>query len=120
MLNHLPEDLIPYWDYDFVSGEEPRDSSAGLISACGMHEMAKHLPNDALQKSVYESAAAQMLESVIDNCTGNFPTDEGLVLKVTAAKPQGYGVDQIGVYGDYFYLEALARYLKGDAFTRYW
>jgi unsaturated chondroitin disaccharide hydrolase len=33
MLNHLPEDNIPYWDYDFVSGDQPRDSSSGAISS---------------------------------------------------------------------------------------
>lgn len=119
-LNHLPEDFIPYWDYDFTSGDEARDTSAGLMTACGMHEMAKHLPENAEQKPIYESAAAQMLESIIDNCTDGFPTDDGLVLKVTASKPHGYGVDEIGVYGDFFYLEALARYILGDKFTRYW
>jgi unsaturated chondroitin disaccharide hydrolase len=119
-LNHLPEDLIPYWDYDFTSGDEARDTSAGLITACGMHEMAKHLPTDAEQKPIYESAAAQMVESIIDNCTEGFPTDDGLVLRVTASKPHGYGVDQVGVYGDFFYLEALARYILGDKFIRYW
>ena len=38
MLNHLPEDMIPYWDYDFIDGDEPRDSSAGVIAVCGMNE----------------------------------------------------------------------------------
>jgi len=119
-LNHMPEDLVPYWDYDFTSGDEPRDTSAGLISACGMHEMAKLLPDTAEQKAIFESAAAQMVESVIDHYTGDNGIDyEGLVLDVTAAKPQGYGVAQTGVYGDFFYLEALARYLKPD-FIRYW
>jgi len=121
MLNHLPEDLIPYWDYDFVSGNEPRDSSAGVISACGMHEMAKLLPNDAEQKPVFESAASQMLEAVIDNCTGDIGVKvyDGLINHVTHAKPQGQGIDQCAVYGDFFYLEALARYLKPD-FQQYW
>jgi unsaturated chondroitin disaccharide hydrolase len=121
MLNHLPSDLIPYWDYDFVSGNEPRDSSAGVISACGMHEMAQLLPDGAEQKPIFESAAAQMLESVIDNCTGDIGVKvyDGLINHVTHAKPQGQGIDQCAVYGDFFYLEALARYLKPD-FKRYW
>ena len=121
MLNHLPDDCIPYWDYDFVSGDESRDASAGLISACGMLEMAKLLPDTAEQKSVFESAAAQIVEAVIDRCT--CPIDvksyDGLLHHVTHAKPQGQGIDECAVYGDFFYLEALARYLKPD-FTRYW
>lgn len=121
MLNHLPEDNIPYWDYDFTSGDESRDASAGLISACGMLEMAKLLPDTAEQKSVFESASAQIVESVIDRCTTPLIVKnyDGLIHHVTHAKPQGQGIDECAVYGDYFYLEALARYLKPD-FTRYW
>ena len=121
MLNRLPEDMIPYWDYDFTSGDEPRDASAGLISACGMLEMAKHLPDTAEQKSVFESASAQMVEAVIDRCTTDIGRDyDGLIHHVTHAKPQGQGINECAVYGDYFYLEALCRYIKGDSFTRYW
>ena len=120
MLNHLPSDCIPYWDYDFISGDESRDSSAGLISACGMMEMAKHLPESAEQKNVFLSAAAQIVEATIDTCTGDIGRDyDGLVNRVTHAKPQKQGIDECAVYGDYFYLEALARYLKPD-WVRYW
>jgi len=120
MLNHLPEDMVSYWDYDFVDGDEPRDVSAALISACGMLEMAKLLPDSAEQKPIYESAAAQILESVIDNYTGDIGVEyDGLVHHVTHAKPQGQGIDECAVYGDFFYLEALARYLLPD-FKRYW
>lgn len=120
MLNHLPEDLIPYWDYDYVSGLAPRDSSAGAVAVCGMLEMCKMLPDDAEQKPIFESAAAQMLEAIIDLCTGDFghPYD-GLIHHVSHAIPQGYGFDECAIYGDFFYLEALARYLKPD-FKKYW
>ena len=41
-LEHLPKDLVPYWDFDFTDGStEPRDSSSAAIAACGMLEMAK-------------------------------------------------------------------------------
>ena len=122
MLNKLPSDLIPYWDYDFTEpSTQPRDSSCGVISACGMLEMCKYLTDKDEQKSVFESAAAQMLEAVIDNCTSepcvkNF---DGLICHVTHALPQGQGIDECAVYGDYFYLEALSRYLNPD-FKNYW
>jgi unsaturated chondroitin disaccharide hydrolase len=119
-LNHLPEDCIPYWDYDFVDGDEPRDSSAGVISACGMMEMARELDDDDINKTIFQSAAVQILEATIDNCTdGIGKYDDGLICKVTAALPQKLGIDQTAVYGDYFYLEALSRYLNPD-FKMYW
>ena len=120
MLNHLPDDNIPYWDFDYVSGDQPRDSSVACISACGLHEMCKYLSDDEPEKAIYECAGAKMLEAVIDNCTGDIGTRyDGLICHVTHAKPQGQGVDECAVYGDYFYLEALLRYLKPD-WKKYW
>ena len=58
MLNHLPEDCIPYGDYDFVGGEQPRDSSAACISACGLDEMCRHLPDDDPDKAIFQSAGS--------------------------------------------------------------
>ena len=120
MLNHLPDDCIPYWDYDFVDGDEPRDSSAGVISACGLFEMARNLDDSDVNKTVFNSAATQLLEATIDRCTDCFGEyDDGLIGHVTAALPQKVGIDQSAVYGDYFYLEALARYINPD-FKKYW
>lgn len=120
MLNHLPKDLIPYWDYDFTEGDEARDSSAGLINVCGMKEMSRLLPDDAPQKRIFENAAAHMLEAVIDYCTGDIGREyDGLVCHVTAALPQGLGIDECGVYGDYHYLESLCRFIKPE-WVRYW
>lgn len=119
-LNHLPEDNIPYWDFDFVSGNEPRDSSAAVIAVCGMREAVRHLPSNAPEKEVYKNASAKILEAVIDNCTDvTEKCFEGLINHVTAAKPQGISIDACALYGDYFYLEALLRF-KNDNWNRYW
>ena len=120
MFNHLPKDLIPYWDYDFTSGDEPRDSSAATASVCGLDEMAKMLPDGCYEKKIYQNAAAGMLEAVIDGCTGDIGRDyDGLICHVTHALPQGRGIDECAVYGDYFYLEALKRQLD-DSWKKYW
>ena len=119
MLNHLPEDNIPYWDYDFVSGDEPRDSSAAAVAICGLLEMNKLIPNSPDRK-IFDNAAAMMLDSIIDICTAdNGHECEGLIHHVTHAKPQGRGIDECAVYGDYFYLDALLRYLKPES-EKYW
>ena len=56
MLDHLPDDYVPYWDYDFTDGDEPRDSSAGAIAVCGLLEAAKYLPDSAPEKEIYITA----------------------------------------------------------------
>ena len=120
MLNHLPEDLIPYWDYTFITGDEPRDVSAAAIAVCGMLDMAELLPEGSPRRIVYESAAAQILEAIIDGYTGNVGVEyDGLVHGVTHGKPQGLAIEECAPYADYFYLEALARYLDDD-FIRPW
>ena len=66
------------------------------------------------------AAAAQLIESVIDKYTGDIGAEyDGLIHHVTHAKPQGQGFDECAVYGDFFYIEALARYLNPD-FKKYW
>jgi unsaturated chondroitin disaccharide hydrolase len=120
MLNHLPVDLIPYWDYTFTSGDEPRDASAAAISICGMLDMASYLPTNSAQRLVYESAAAQMMEALIDNCTGDIGVEyDGLIHGVTHGVPQNLAIEECAPYADYFYLEALARFLNHD-FIRPW
>ena len=120
MLNHLPEDLIPYWDFDFTSGDQPRDSSAGVISVCGLHEMAKLLPDHSPEKQIYQSAAAQILDATIDICAGDPGYDyDGLICHTTAGYPQNVGIDSCVVYGDYFYLESLMRFTNPD-WVKYW
>lgn len=120
MLRRLPGDLIPYWDYTFTTGDEPRDSSAAAIAVCGMLDMAEMLPEGSAQRIVYESAAAQIMEALIDKCTTDIGVEyDGLIHSVTHAKPQGTAISECAPYADYFYLEALARFLEKD-FIRPW
>ena len=59
-LEHLPQDMIPFWDLEFTDGDDqPRDSSAASIAACGMLEMIKFM--DEKEAAVYERYARQHL-----------------------------------------------------------
>lgn len=43
-LEHLPKDMVPFWDLEFTDGDDqPRDSSSASIAACGMLEMIKSM-----------------------------------------------------------------------------
>lgn len=117
-LNHLPDDNIPYWDFDFMSGDEPRDTSAGVIAVCGMLEMLKHL-SDCETKAIYENAAHMILEAIVDNYTKNPDDYDGLITGVTAYRRGECQDDACALYGDYFYLEALMR-LKNPDWKMYW
>lgn len=117
-LTHLPEDLIPYWDFDFDTGsDEPRDSSAAAIAVCGMLEMAKHL--DEEESEFYIGAAKRLMLALTEKCAVNDESkSNGLLLHGTYAKTINNGVDECCAWGDYFYIEALTRLSKD--WRMYW
>lgn len=117
-LEHLPEDLIPYWDLEFTDGDDqPRDSSSASIAACGMLEMSKYLePQEAAH---YQSLASKLMKSLYDNyAVKDLTQSNGLVLHSTYSNHSPYntcnncGVDECNAWGDFFYMEALTRMEK--------
>ncbi len=123
-LDHLPSDLVPYWDLEFgQASEEPRDSSSASIAACGMLEMAKYLnKTDAVY---YRSIARKIMKSVVEHyAVKDLSKSNGLVLHSTYSKKSPYntctpeGVDECNIWGDYFYMEALTRLSKD--WNPYW
>ena len=121
MLNHLPADNVPYWDYDFTNGDEPRDTSAGLIAACGMLMASQIMPYSDKEKTILKTASAKIIEAVIDNYTGDIGIEyDGLIHGVTPfRKSPSFSSAQCAPYGDYFYLESILRYINSEE-QKYW
>ncbi len=119
-LNNLPSDVIPFWDFDFKDGDnEPRDTSAAAIAVCGLDEACRVLPMNAPLAASYEKARDILMAALLKNDSRHKKDTDGLLLHVTHALPQGEGIDECAIYGDYFYLEALMRY-QNKNWTRYW
>lgn len=114
-IEHLPEDLVPYWDFDFDTGSsEPRDSSAAAITICGILEMVKYLDEEKALK--YKAAASRMLRALIEQCANtDISQSNGLLLHGTYARKTAgntcndRGLDECNTWGDYFFMEALTR-----------
>lgn len=120
-LNHLPSDNICYWDlvFDENSGEE-RDTSAAAIAVCGMLEMIKYLPDSDPDKKIYQNAVNAIMKSLIRKyTTKNIEYSNGLLTEAVYSKPNGSGVDECCIWGDYFYMEALVRIMKPE-WKKYW
>ncbi|MCR4618589.1 MAG: glycoside hydrolase family 88 protein [Lachnospiraceae bacterium] len=123
-IDHLPEDLVPFWDFEFSDGsKEPRDSSSASIAVCGMLEMSRHVPAD--KAALYREIAAKILKSLCDNyAVKDTSISNGLVLHSTYSNHSPYntcnhyGVDECNIWGDYFYMEALIRLSKD--WQQYW
>lgn len=110
-LSRLPEDHVPAWD--FRAPEELlnlRDSSAGSCAACGLLLLSTQL--DGADSAVYETGAVRILESLYKKYGAWEEKEEGLLLHGTSNYPQGTNIDVPLIYGDYYFVEGLAK-LKG-------
>lgn len=124
-LSKLPADGVPYWDMVFSDGSgEPRDSSAGAITVCGILEMLNHpeLP----EREAYADTAHRLLGSLVRDYAVRDPAkSNGLLLHSTYCKSSPHntcpnmGVDECNAWGDYFYMEALTRFLN-PSWNAYW
>lgn len=120
----LPADFVPYWDLDFGDDDgEPKDSSAAVIAACGMLEMAPHLPETEAAR--YTDAARRIAGSLARDYGVRSPEiSNGLLLHGVYAKSSPYnpvsdrGVDECNTWGDYFWLELLTRLITD--WRSYW
>ncbi|MBO0471511.1 glycoside hydrolase family 88 protein [Enterococcus sp. DIV0242_7C1] len=115
-LAHLPEDLIPYWDFDFTDQHpSDKDSSSLAIAACGLMEAEKLA---AFPEA--EMLAKGMVYQLGEHYSAKkLPENEGLLLHGVYAHAEGKGIDEPNLWGDYFYLEALIR-LANPQWQRYW
>ena len=113
-LNRLPQDNVCYWDLIFGDGSgQSRDSSAAAVAVCGMQEMCKYLPETDEDKEVYKYAMHTILRSLIENYANHsHKPGEALLLHGVYSWHSGKGIDVGNIWGDYYYVEALVRFLK--------
>lgn len=109
-LAHLPADHVAYWDLAYSNDSTaPRDSSAAAIAACGLRELAE-LETDPERAARYRAAADDILDSLVSAYAPADPSEsDALILHGVYDLPKNKGVDEGNLWGDYFYLEALAR-----------
>ena len=99
-------------DCDFCQPkDEPRlDNIAGAIAACGLLELAK-----AAEKPDYRTAAEKLLDGILDHCADWTEGSCGILTHCTAAYHEdGAGRHTNITYGDYFFVEAVAKLLGTD------
>lgn len=120
-LDYLPADYVPYWDLSFGDGDyEPKDSSAAAIAVCALLEGIKHMDENDPQRQKFENAAKRIMGSLIDHYTTRAEMNaNGLLLHATYNHNSNMGIDEMNIWGDYFYMEALHRMLDPE-WELYW
>ena len=103
---NLPEDLIPYWDFNAPNiPNEPRDASAAAVTASALYELVTY------GKEEYKETADKIVNSLssdaytaITGTNGNF-----LLMHSVGSIPHDNEIDVPLNYADYCFLEALTR-----------
>ena len=105
---NMPEDLIPYWDFDAPGiPDEPRDVSAATVIASALYEFSLYDPEKGER---YRSNADKIIENLTKHYRATLKKDNGfLLLHSTGTKPTNTEVDVPIVYADYYFIEALMR-----------
>ena len=127
IINHpnLPEDMVPYWDYNVVDpglkpewdfdpsifDEIPRDASAAAITCSALLELSEYADQNSEE---YFEAATKILTTL---ASPDYLALEGknkyfILNHSVGSIPHGAEIDVPLVYADYYFLEALVRFSK--------
>ncbi len=114
---HVPADLVPYWDYqDPGIPEVPRDSAAAAIAAGGFLTLAELHPDDRL-RTKYAGRARRVLGSLLEGYLNRHSGDgcQGILRHACYSKPHDEGVDSSFIVGDFFLVQNLLRVSRETA-----
>lgn len=110
LLSRLPEDGIPYWDFDSPNiPDDYKDASAAAVMASAFIELSSYVENG----SPYLSMAERQLRTLSsDKYLAEPGTNGGFILKHCVGNlPGNSEVDVPLSYADYYFLEALAKFI---------
>lgn len=109
LLERLPADGIPFWDFDDPQPQPLRDASAAAILASAFIELSEHTGREAY----FRMAEKQLVTLLTPEYLAPAGTNGGFLLKHGVGNlPEGSEVDVPLTYADYYFLEALVRYGK--------
>ena len=114
------DDWLPRIDFRAPAEPVYYDSTAGVITACGLIELGKLLPENV--GGMYTHAALKMLHA-IEEKFGNFDTDNDCMIGYGSERypvpgqfdEKKAGVHMSIIYGDYYFAEAILK-LRGSEF----
>ncbi|MEK3884663.1 glycoside hydrolase family 88 protein [Paenibacillus sp. PL2-23] len=110
-LQELGGDGVPVWDFRALEGigsDTERDPTAAVIVACGLLELAEVTGNKG---QTYRLAAVEMVNAVCKEPYSRWEDTDETIIRVP--KPNGEFAG--GIWGDYFFMEAVLRLQGGSS-----
>jgi unsaturated chondroitin disaccharide hydrolase len=127
-VDNLPSDNIPYWDFNAPGiPNTAKDTSAAAIAASGLLELSTLVGEYALQLKYYNAACEILTLLCTPSSSGGYlscnssgsPISPGLIMEGCYHHPLSAGggsiYDESLIWGDYYFIEALQRYLTTAA-----
>jgi rhamnogalacturonyl hydrolase YesR len=115
ILNHpnLPDDKIPYWDFDAPDIPNAlRDASAGAIMCSALIELSQYV-DKSTSKKYLEVAEKQIRTLSSAKYRANLGANGNFILKHSVGHmPNKTEIDVPLTYADYYYVEAMIRFKK--------
>jgi hypothetical protein len=110
LINHpnMPEDMVPYWDYECPKIPTMCDASAGAIMASALMELSTY----SKKGESYFKAGEKILKSLASENYLAKPGTNGnyAIMQATGNYLGGSEVNVPLIYADYYFLEGLLRY----------
>lgn len=114
IMNHpnTPEDRIPYWDYNAPNiPNAPRDTSAAAVMASAFFELSTMVEGELSQR-YFDYGETLLMALSSDAYLAKKGENGGFILMHAVGHlPANSEIDVPLNYGDYYYLEAIRRYL---------
>lgn len=110
---NLPEDKIPYWDFDAPNIPNAlRDASAGAIICSALLELCQYVPKE--KSAEYMNVAETQLRTLSsDEYRAKLGENGNFLLEHSVGHmPNETEIDVPLSYADYYYVEAMMRYKK--------
>jgi unsaturated chondroitin disaccharide hydrolase len=109
--NLAQNDFVPLCDYRQPQESDLLDSSAGAITACGLIEISKVVPD--CEKGLYLKAALNIIKTLYEKCTVWDGSNEALLTNGTSQFHLTDGKYEVRnsalIYGDYYFVEAVCK-----------
>ena len=110
------DDMVPLWDMDYpveastekrtTDNLKHKDASAACVMASALIELDGYAPGHG-----YREMASQMLADLSSDRYQSRGNNVAFLMHSTGHHPAGTEIDASIVYADYYYIEALTRYL---------
>ncbi len=120
-LTHLPKDKVPFWDFNADPSQPApwgaqKETSAGAIAASGLLDLAKQTKSED-RAIVYRDTALAMLDALVkpEYLAVATPGWEGILKHGVYHTKKNLGVDESVMWGEFFFVEALTKVVRGDA-----